>query len=79
MEFYITKYCLTRGILLRSARKCGFNMIEVERPGSECAWYVHSPFWHEKLEDAIAHAEELRIKKLKNLDKQMKKISAIVF
>ena len=39
----------------------------------------HKNEWFENKDDAIANAEERRIKKLKSLDKQVKKISALNF
>ena len=81
MEYvWITKYALTRGIFKR-------ELIEVD---GDCATVVDENGmnrkdlyfrndWHSTKEDAIARSEEMRIKKLQSLDKQVKKISAINF
>lgn len=46
---------------------------------SEHRWRTdfHKPYWYETKEEAINHCEELRVKKLQSLDKQIKKISKI--
>lgn len=67
MKVYCTKYLFTSGI----------QEIEVEQ---SCFYlYGQGKEWHKTKESAIARAEEMRIKKLKALDKQMKKISAMKF
>lgn len=81
VTIYITKYALTAGIYKREGES--FNSDR----GSYS--YKHSPEHYSTIvsgndvhlteEDAIARAEEMRIAKLKALDKQMKKVSAMKF
>lgn len=74
---YVTKNALTRGI----------EYIEVNETSNpdfvvENVRYPRSFFegeWFENREDAVKKAEELRIKKLQSLDKQMKKMSNLKF
>ncbi len=76
MKVYITKYALTGGIL----EKEGYIVKDNDRMVAIDGYnYYHKPFWHITKEDAIKHAEEMRIKKLQSLDKQIKKISKIKF
>ena len=42
-------------------------------------FYGEGKEWHKSHSEAVKRAEEMRIKKLKSLDKQMKKMSSMVF
>lgn len=78
MKVWITKYALTQGIFEKEAESCSVDedgkMISVER-----YTYYHKPFWHETKEDALKHAEEMRIKKIQSLTKQIEKLRLIKF
>jgi len=79
MKIYITKYIFTDGIIQHDAEiKDGMAIV---RMGSGLPLFLHveGKDWHATKESAIKRAEELRIRKLKSLDKQHKKISAMVF
>jgi len=83
MKVWITKYALTNGI------------IEVDGDISTCSTklftyrhgagtfmqsaYGEGKEWHRTREEAVVRAEEMRITKLKSLDKSIKKISSIKF
>lgn len=67
MKVYVTKYALTRGILL----------FEVKPPGADFPdmvqfdyGFFHKPDWHESWEEAILHAEDMRVKAMAALDKK---------
>ena len=79
MKIYNTKYALTTGITQHNAENDG-SMATIREEGSY-PMHLHGEGkeWHRTKEGAIERAEELRIKKLKSLDKQVKKISALVF
>jgi len=78
MEMYLTKYALTKGI----------EKVEAELAlglSQEC-WKVDNYYGlykpnecHEYKEDAILAAEEMRIKKIKSLSRQIKKLEKITF
>ena len=74
-KMYITKYCLTAGIeeAHGEVRESGYFSVE----GNYNLFNKNEYF--ESREDAENNAEERRIKKLKSLDKQIKKVSQIVF
>ena len=77
--YYITKYSLTSGIMEidgKISEGCPTMLCPIERGSHN---YFHGEEFHETREAAIAHAEEMRINKLKYLNKQMKKISALKF
>ena len=81
VTIYITKYALTAGIYKREGQ-----LFNHELGGYS---YKHSPEHYETMvygrdvhlteEAAQSRAEEMRIAKLKSLEKQMKKVSAMKF
>lgn len=77
MKVYITKYALTTGIIEKEVTVDSLTMVTVKTERWQTSF--HKPFWHETKEEAIKHCEELRIKKLQSLDKQIKKISKLKF
>lgn len=76
---YITKCALTTGIF-RAEGKVNGELFRIPG-GSYFDSYYHGngKEWHLTEEAALARAEEMRIAKLKSLNKQMKKISALKF
>lgn len=78
---YITKYAITTGVYSAEADVKGDMAVQrVQRAkGSGYAQYFHGKDWHLTEDEALDRAEEMRIAKLKSLDKQMKKISALKF
>lgn len=79
MKVWITKYAISKGIYEADA--------DVEMDKGMCTvrlegfWpqYFHGNDWHTDKQAAVARAEEMRIKKLQSLNKQMKKLSALKF
>ena len=78
MLVWITKYALTKGIYQIDAEGSATSTMVVGKVGGyrQC---FHKNEWFESKEDAIANAEERRIKKLQSLDKQIKNVSSIKF
>jgi hypothetical protein len=82
MKIWNTKYCLTDGITEHEVNKCtSRGMVEISKDSQAFATYLHGEGkeWHRTEKEAIERANEVKIKKLKSLDKQVKKISAIFF
>lgn len=82
MKVWITKYALTQGIYEIDARRCdnvvSNDMIEsIKNTGS----YYHGEGrdWHLSKEDAIKKAEEMRQKKIANLENQIEKLRGLKF
>lgn len=74
---YVTKNALTRGVEY-------IEVVETSIPdlvNENIKWgrSFHKGDWFNNKEDAIKDAEERKIKKLQNLDKQIKKISKLKF
>jgi hypothetical protein len=77
MKIYVTKYALSVGILEVDAEIS--TSVAAYRGGSGFINYIHKGEWFYELDAALQKCEELRIKKLQSLDKQIKKISALKF
>ena len=76
---FITKYALTTGIY-KVEGEVKDDMFKQLRNGSGAFdQYFFGKDWHLTEEGAIARAEEMRIRKLKSLDAQIKKISLLKF
>lgn len=75
---YITNLALTGGIQEKKVRACrgSDRMVEdAERQG----YYYHGKNWHTTKEEAVKRAEEMRIKKIKSLRKQLEKLEKLEF
>lgn len=79
---WITKYALTMGIYplealdARSTRDTAW--VEGTGPNEYDQVFHKKEFYHSR-EDAVARAEELRVKKIKSLEKQIAKLKALKF
>lgn len=77
MRAWITRYALTDGVF----------EVDGEVTQSGCLRYKLGDYysfasggdWHPTKERAVARAEDMRIRKLKSLDKQIKRVSALRF
>ena len=80
MKVFVTKYALTVGIdeIEVNAKVTEGGAITFR---SNDGWHVYlsKGDWHHTKEQAVEKAEDMRIRKLKSLDKQIKKLSAISF
>ena len=79
LKIYITRYALTSGIQEAEATVGDHapNMAVVE--GTGLTLYLHGNDWHRTFESAVARAEEMRAKKLKVLDKTVRKLKDVSF
>lgn len=83
MKAYLTTYALTQGILeveavelpSRGKRKA---MIEFDLLGY-WARYCSAPYWHRTKEEAVAHAEKMRIKTIASLKIKLAKLEQLSF
>lgn len=77
-KIYVTKYALTSGISEHDAEvSSDGNMASFRKNGYPHNY--HGNDFHLTFESALNRAEEMRIKKLQSLDKQIKKISSLKF
>jgi len=75
---WITKYALTSGILEYETSISGIGdggMICAEN-SYQC---FHKPYWHDTEVEALAHADQLRLKKIASLKKQIERLEALRF
>ena len=83
MRVWITKYALTSGIQEREVKQVcptNQNMIELAPLDGECGPILFwKPHWHETREAAAAQAENMRVKKLTSLRRQIRKMEALRF
>ena len=80
MRVFISKYALSSGIFSVEAEFLeSKDSVKYRRDGGSFMEFAHKNEWHSCADKAIARAEEMRIAKLKSLDKQAKKVSAMVF
>lgn len=80
-KVWITKYALTKGISTREhVLVCsGINDDMIVATEGHYQSYYHKPEWHETEESAIARAEEMRLKKIQSLEKQIEKLRKVKF
>lgn len=80
MKAWVTKYALTVGIeeIEVNAKVTEEGVLTFR---SDEGWHVYlsKGDWHHNKEQAVVKAEDMRIRKIKSLDKQIKKLSAISF
>lgn len=77
MKVWITRYALSEGISEKEVvlSEGSPNMV-LERPSFA---HYHKPDWHETKESAIERAEQMRIKKIASLKKQIAKLEKLDF
>lgn len=78
MKVWITKYALTSGIFVIEDAEKTENGVLWQTTGRMIESY-HGKDWHETWESARDRAEEMQVKKIKSLKKQMYKILAMKF
>lgn len=78
MKVWITKYALTQGIFVKEAFDTSSDRMIGYQDGS-CRSYIHKPDWHTSEAEVLAHAEEMRTKKLRSLEKQIAKLQQLRF
>lgn len=82
MKVYVTKYALTRGVLLVDVELCSASSGEqqmVKEIGSPSPRYYHGRDWHISWEAAKAQAEELRDKAIASSKKRIVKLESMTF
>lgn len=79
-KFYITKYALTTGIMLVKAEEPKKDMLGWKPAGSFLQYFHGEGLeWHRTEEAALKRAQELRDRKLAQIEKQQKKLKGLQF
>lgn len=74
---YITKYALTQSITVAQATQVEPAMIKLVATRYTTLFFRND--WHRTPEAAIARAEEMRVKKIASLEKQIAKLRKLKF
>jgi hypothetical protein len=74
---YVTKYALTQGIYQIEAQTTSSPKLVVNAKNK--IEYYHKPFWHTTKAEAVAHAEQMRQRKIVSVEKQLAKLKALTF
>lgn len=72
MKIYITKYALTKGILVAESDKFSENMAVVKINGTST--YFFGKDWHQSLEEAKVKYSQMITVKLRSIERQKKKL-----
>lgn len=75
---WVTKYALSSGIKKEEAELAGEKFVVVKNKNSFDSYYHNNDFWFTEHE-AKAHAEQMRVKKIASLQKQIKKLEQLKF
>ncbi len=83
IKIWVTKYALTSGIFEAMAEVeknlKGLARIPKNYKTSESAQYFDVNDWHLSEKEAFKRAEEMKVKKIVSLEKQVKKIKSLNF
>ncbi len=75
---YITKWALTQGIIETELIVCSdtsTDMVKAPKLGAHAYLHREGSEWHRTRESAVVRANEMRLKKVAALQKQIKKLS----
>ncbi len=80
MKVYITRYALTTGIIEKEVQtNPSISEKMVTEVGGRGIQSYHKPFWHETKEEAIAHANIMRERKISSHKKAITKLNNLTF
>ena len=77
IKVWITKYALTDGIMEKKVEECGDGMCNTVE--DEYTAYYHGRDWHRTRESAVKRAEEMRVAKIKSMEKRIAKLKNLKF
>jgi len=83
-KYWISKYALTQGIFeIEAEKREGYegaeNYIKHKLNGMMVSYAIEGKEWHKTKEEAIIRANELRIKKVASMKKQIAKLEKMEF
>lgn len=78
MTVWITKYALTSGIKQLEVRECA-DFDRVVGKAWNDSYHGEGREWHRTYESAVSRAEEMRLKKIESLKKQIVKYEKMRF
>ena len=80
-KYWIIKYALTKGIYEVKAKTSNDNKdVLIAREGISISWFHgEGKEWCKSQEDAISRANDMKIKKIESLKKQLKSLENMTF
>jgi len=85
MEFYVTQYALTKGILkydehnTKSISICEDGYVNIVDTSEDWHIFKIGKDCYETVEDARRKAEHMRLAKIRNLEKKLEKLKSLTF
>lgn len=79
LTVWITKYALTQGVFMSTVVDVEDGMVKVVDADVSTYFHGEGRDWHRTEENARKRFEEIKIAKLKSLNRQVKKIKALEF
>ncbi|MEL7494169.1 MAG: hypothetical protein AAGJ95_09435 [Cyanobacteria bacterium J06554_11] len=81
VKVWITKYALTKGIQEAEAETWANHkgMVSVPKWGALATFHGEGREWHRTRESALKRAEEMRLRRIASLEKQLDKLRALRF
>lgn len=76
--YWITKYALTQGIYTIQGQVTSIPTM-IEDVNKSWTGIYHKPYWCETPEEAIKHAELMRLKKFESINKTIAKLKKLDF
>jgi hypothetical protein len=79
---WISKYALTEGVTARRVlrTRTSDDMVQDVKPDGSPGWgYFHKGDWHLTRDDAAAKAEQMRLRKINSVKKQLARLEALSF
>lgn len=77
IEIWVVRHALTKGVLRKDARTTSIEgMVSV---GPYEYYHGEGRGWFRTREEAVKAAEDMRLKKINSLEKQLKKLKALKF
>lgn len=79
MKVWVTVYALTTGIMERVIDPVGGGVAKDMEAPVPTYYHIQGRDWHRTREGAVARAEQMRLKKIASLRKQIAKLEALRF
>jgi len=86
-KVWISKYALTKGIYELEVKRCvnsirdkdESDMVEIRKNGFTSYFHGEGKEWHLTKESAIVRAEEMKLRKIESVKKQLNKLEKLKF
>jgi len=76
---WLSKYALSIGVIPVNATDLGDGIIRYRSEANGLEQYAHKRDWHDNRYAALQKAEEMRVKKIASLKKQIAKLETLKF